>query len=105
MPNGAESRQATRCQMRPGGMHCVLWCRIISPHGICILIRMEVPHTQVEYTGRQIAITPSLRRLAEARLDRVGKVAGRSCSAHVIRTEEKYRHTAEPTGQTKLQTI
>jgi putative sigma-54 modulation protein len=60
---------------------------------------------QVEYTGRQIAITPSLRRLAEEGLDRVSKVVGRSCSAHVILTEEKYRHTAEVTVQTKFQTI
>jgi putative sigma-54 modulation protein len=60
---------------------------------------------QVEYTGRQIAITPSLRRLAEEGLDRVGKVVGRSCSAHVILTEEKYRRTAEVTVQTKFQTI
>ena len=60
---------------------------------------------QVEYTGRQTAITPTLRRLAEEGLDRVGKVVGRSCSAHVILTEEKYRHTAEVTVQTKYQTI
>jgi len=60
---------------------------------------------QVEYTGRQITITPLLRRLAEEGLDRVGKVVGRSCSAHVILTEEKYRHTAEVTVQTKFQTI
>jgi putative sigma-54 modulation protein len=60
---------------------------------------------QVEYTGRQIAITPSLRRLAEEGLDRVSKVVGRSCSAHVILTEEKYGHTAEVTVQTKFQTI
>lgn len=60
---------------------------------------------QVEYTGRQIAITPSLRRLAEEGLDRVSKVVGRSCSAHVILTEEKYRHTAEVTVLTKFQTI
>jgi putative sigma-54 modulation protein len=60
---------------------------------------------QVEYTGRQISITPSLRRLAEEGLGRVGKVVGRSCSAHVILTEEKYRHTAEVTVQTKFQTI
>ncbi len=60
---------------------------------------------QVEYTGRQIAITPSLRRLAEEGLDRVSKVVGSNCSAHVILTEEKYRHTAEVTVQTKFQTI
>jgi putative sigma-54 modulation protein len=60
---------------------------------------------QVEYTGRQIAITPSLRRLAEEGLDRVSKVVGRTCSAHVVLTEEKYRHTAEVTVQTKFQTI
>lgn len=60
---------------------------------------------QVEYTGRQIAITPSLRRLAEEGLDRVSKVVGTGASAHVILTEEKYRHTAEVTVQTKFQTI
>jgi putative sigma-54 modulation protein len=60
---------------------------------------------QVEYTGRQTAITPSLRRLAEEGLDRVGKVVGRGCSAHVILTEEKYRQTAEVTVQTRFQTI
>jgi putative sigma-54 modulation protein len=60
---------------------------------------------QVEYTGRQIAITPSLRRLAQEGLDRVSKVVGRSCSAHVVLTEEKYRQTAEVTVQTKFQTI
>jgi putative sigma-54 modulation protein len=32
-------------------------------------------------------------------------VVGRTCSAHVILTEEKYRHTAEVTVQTKFQTI
>jgi len=60
---------------------------------------------QVEYTGRQIAVTPSLRRLAQEGLDRVSKVVGRGCSAHVILTEEKYGHTAEVTVQTKFQTI
>jgi putative sigma-54 modulation protein len=60
---------------------------------------------QVEYTGRQTAITPTLRRLAEEGLDRVSKVVGRGASAHVILTEEKYRQTAEVTVQTKFQTI
>lgn len=60
---------------------------------------------QVEYTGRQVAITPSLRRLAEEGLDRVDKVVGRGASAHVILTEEKYRRTAEVTVQTRFQTI
>lgn len=60
---------------------------------------------QVEYTGRQTVITPTLRRLAEEGLDRVSKVVGRGASAHVILTEEKYRQTAEVTVQTKFQTI
>ena len=60
---------------------------------------------QVEYTGRQTAITPSLRRLAEEGLDRVSKVVGQAASAHVILTEEKYRQTAEVTVQTKFQTL
>lgn len=60
---------------------------------------------QVEYTGRQVAITPGLRRLAEEGLDRVSRLVGNTASAHVILTEEKYRRTAEVTVQTKFQTI
>jgi putative sigma-54 modulation protein len=56
---------------------------------------------QVEYTGRQVAITPALKQIAEEGLARIGKVTGDNCSAHVILTAEKYRQEAEVTVQCK----
>jgi putative sigma-54 modulation protein len=57
---------------------------------------------EVEYTGRQVAVTDGLRALAELSLERIEKLAGKASSAHVILTTEKYRHTAEVTVKTKL---
>ncbi len=57
---------------------------------------------EVEYTGRQAAVTDGLRALAELSLERIEKLAGKASSAHVILTTEKYRHTAEVTVKTKL---
>ena len=51
----------------------------------------------VEYTGRQTAITAKLKAQAEAGLACVEKVANRCTSAHVILTEDKYRKIAEVT--------
>ncbi len=54
----------------------------------------------VEYTGRGTAITPKLKQLADTELARMESILGRVVSAHVILTEEKYRHTAEVTLKT-----
>jgi putative sigma-54 modulation protein len=60
---------------------------------------------EVEYTGRQVAVTDGLRALAELSLERIEKLAGKASSAHVVLTTEKYRHTAEVTVKTRLQDI
>jgi putative sigma-54 modulation protein len=60
---------------------------------------------QVEYTGRQVTVTPSLRSLAEEGIARIGKILGRTTSAHVILSAEKYRKTAEVSIKTRLNDI
>ncbi len=54
----------------------------------------------VEYTGRGTTITPKQKKLADAELARINGIIGRSVSAHVILTEDKYRQIAEVTLQT-----
>jgi putative sigma-54 modulation protein len=50
---------------------------------------------KVEYTGRQIEITPAIRKFTEDHLKKIRKVLGEMIEVHVILTVEKYRHTAE----------
>ena len=54
----------------------------------------------VEYTGRGTAITPKAKNLADTELARIDGVIGRTVSAHVILTEDKYRKIAEVTLKT-----
>lgn len=54
----------------------------------------------VEYTGRGTAVTEKQKRLADAELARIDSVIGRTVSAHVILTEDKYRKIAEVTLKT-----
>lgn len=51
----------------------------------------------VEYTGRRTAITPKVKELTEAGLERIAKVTNRGTKAHIILTEDKYRKIAELT--------
>ncbi|HEV2465447.1 MAG TPA: ribosome-associated translation inhibitor RaiA [Acidobacteriaceae bacterium] len=61
---------------------------------------------QVEYTGRQVAITRALRNQAEAGIERIAKIlVGKITSAHVILSATKYRQTAEVTIKTRLSKI
>jgi putative sigma-54 modulation protein len=60
---------------------------------------------QVDYTGRQVTITKSLRTLAEEAADRISTILGKTLDIHVILTKEKYRQMAEVTVKTRLQTI
>ncbi len=60
---------------------------------------------QAELTGRHQKITKALRALAEEGLGRIEKIVGRSASAHVIFSTEKYRHTVEVAIKTRLQMI
>ena len=60
---------------------------------------------QVDYTGRQVSVTPSLRTLAEEGLGRVSTILGKAYGAHVILTAEKYRQTAEITVQSRQHSL
>ena len=50
---------------------------------------------EIEYTGRQVAVTDEMRAMAGPILDRVEKMLGHGASAHVIVTTEKNRQIAE----------
>jgi ribosome hibernation promoting factor len=50
---------------------------------------------RINLTGRQVEITPALRRAAEERLAKVQKFLDGIAEAHVILTVEKRRHRAE----------
>ncbi len=58
---------------------------------------------QAEFTGRKQKITKALRELAEEGLDRIEKIVGRTASAHVTFSTEKYRHTVEVAIATRQQ--
>ncbi len=64
---------------------------------------------EVEFTGRQVAVTKELRAIADGFLTRIGKVLGRSTSAHIVLSEEKHRdkqrQIAEVTIKTRLHSI
>jgi putative sigma-54 modulation protein len=60
---------------------------------------------QVEYTGRQIALTKTLHAIGDEGIERIGKILGRITTAHIVLTAEKYRQTAEVTVKTRLQSI
>ncbi len=50
---------------------------------------------EVEYTGRQIEITPAIRRFTEKHLKKIRKILGETISVDTILTVEKRRHVAE----------
>lgn len=50
---------------------------------------------RVHITGRQVEITPALRKFAEEKLRKVDKLLGDATEAHVVLAIEKRRHTAE----------
>src|SRR5215471_17027707 len=51
----------------------------------------------VEYTGRQYAITPKIRKEIETGLTRIKKLLGDRFETKVILSVEKHRHKAEIT--------
>jgi putative sigma-54 modulation protein len=57
---------------------------------------------QIEFTGRHITVTEKLRAQAQAGLERIAKVVGDSCTAHVILSEDKFRKIAEVNVLCKL---
>ncbi len=52
---------------------------------------------QIEYTGRQIDVTPDLRQYTEERLNKVARLLRDRCSLHVILTIERHLRVAEVT--------
>lgn len=50
---------------------------------------------QAEYTGRQVSITPALRRMGDEGLERIAKLLPKVVGAHIVLTSEKYRKTAD----------
>jgi putative sigma-54 modulation protein len=60
---------------------------------------------QIEYTGRQFAITPSLHAIGDEGVERIGKILGKITTAKVVLSAEKYRQSAEVTISTRLQSI
>lgn len=55
------------------------------------------PPMLIEYTGRQIEITPDLRQYTEERLNKVTRLLRDRYSLHVILTAERHRRIAEIT--------
>lgn len=52
---------------------------------------------QVEYTGRQVAVTAGHRRLGDEGIERIVKLLPKVVAAHIVLTTEKYRKTADVT--------
>lgn len=59
----------------------------------------------VEYTGRGTTITPKQKTLADSELARMDSIIGRTVSAHVILTQDKYRQIAEITLKTAMDSL
>jgi len=69
---------------------------------------MNVKNTglNIEYTARWTNITPKIKNLAETELKRIDQMLyGRTVSAHVVLTEDKYRQIAEITLKTATETL
>lgn len=54
---------------------------------------------QIEYTGRQMEVTPDLREYTEERLSKITRLLRDRCSLHVILTAERHLRAAEITLQ------
>lgn len=57
----------------------------------------------VEYTGRQTAVTKKIKQQVEAGLARIEKIAGSAVSVQVTLTEDKHRQIADVRIQTRGQ--
>ena len=50
---------------------------------------------QAEFTGRQVTITPALRRMGDEGIERIARCCRRAVGAHIVLTSEKGRKTAD----------
>jgi len=59
----------------------------------------------IDYTGRQVEVSPDLRRYTQQRLRKIVRLLGEQFGLHVILTAEKHRRTAELTLKFHDQTV
>lgn len=52
---------------------------------------------QAEYTGRQVIITPALRRIGDEGIERIARLLPKVVGAHIVLTSEKGRKSADVT--------
>ncbi|MDD5542640.1 MAG: ribosome-associated translation inhibitor RaiA [Acidobacteriia bacterium] len=57
----------------------------------------EASTMQIDYTGRQMEITPAIKEHTEEHLAKLKRILGEQIKAHVILTVERHRHIAEIT--------
>lgn len=60
---------------------------------------------KIQLTGRHCEIHPALARFTEERLERCEKYGMEILEAHVVLTQEKFRHQAEVTLRLKQQEL
>lgn len=60
---------------------------------------------QIDYTGRQMDITPAIKEHTEEHLKKLKRILGDQFKAHVILTVEKHRHIAEITVKARLYSV
>lgn len=60
---------------------------------------------QVDFTARQVVITPALRKQAQDGVERITRILGRLTSAEVVLAAEKHRQKADLTVKIRQQTI
>jgi putative sigma-54 modulation protein len=59
----------------------------------------------IDFTGRQVEISPDLRRYAQERLRKIVRLLGEEFDLHVILTAEKHRRIAELTLKFRDHTV
>ncbi len=59
----------------------------------------------IDFTGRQVEISPDLRRYTQERLKKLARLLGEQCGLHVILTAEKHRRIAELTLKFRDHTV
>ena len=59
----------------------------------------------IDFTGRQVEISPDLRRYTQERLRKIVRLLGEQFDLHVILTAEKHRRIAELTLKFRQHTV
>ncbi len=59
----------------------------------------------IDYTARHTVVTANLKEVAEAGIERIGRITHLCKNAHIILSEDKFRKLAEVTLQCKGESI